>query len=91
MPLVEIRDYVLWAKHVHDGETVKRAITDLPAGTLLEMEVDGIRGWWKRMEDGTDGRPTPGIKPVGKAKEHWSELQERRGELVSIEHQAHEL
>jgi hypothetical protein len=36
------------------------------------------------MDDGADGRPTPGIKPFGPAKEHWHDLQKRRGQLVSI-------
>lgn len=84
MPLVEIRDYVLWVKHVHDDEALKNKLDKLSAGDLIELEVNGYRGMWKKMDDGKDGRPTPGIKGLGSAKTHWHELQDRRGELVSI-------
>ena len=36
------------------------------------------------MDDGKDGRPTPGVKAVGKARDHWHAVQEDRGELVTI-------
>ena len=39
---------------------------------------------WKKMDEGKDGRPTPGVKAVGKARDHWHALQEDRGELVTI-------
>jgi hypothetical protein len=56
----------------------------MAAADLIELEVKGFRGMWKKMDDGKDGRSTPGIKALGKAKEHWHSLQDQRGELVSI-------
>jgi hypothetical protein len=84
MSVVEIRDYALWPKHIHQNELLKEKLLTLVAGELVELEVDGFRGMWKKMEDGKDGRPTPGIKALGKAKAHWHGLQDQRGELVSI-------
>ena len=57
----------------------------LPAGDLIELKVDGLQGMWKKMDDGKDARPTAGIKGLGNAREHWHELQRKRGDLVSIE------
>jgi hypothetical protein len=84
MSVVEIRDYALWPKHIHQNEALKEKLLDLAAADLIELEVKGFRGMWKKMDDGKDGRPTPGIKALGKAKEHWHSLQDQRGELVSI-------
>jgi len=82
--LVEIRDHALWIKHIHENEPLREKLSTLAGGSLVELEVDGFRGMWKKMDDGKDGRPTPGIKAVGKARNHWHGLQVDRGELVTI-------
>jgi hypothetical protein len=78
MAIVEVRDYALWAKHIHDDEALKSKLIDLSARDLIELEVDGFRGIWKKMDDGNDGRPTPGIKVIGKVRGHWHGLQKQR-------------
>ena len=69
MGLVEIRDHALWIKHIHQDSALTKKLAGLEAGDLVELEIDGFRGMWKKMDDGKDGRPTPGIKPLGKARE----------------------
>lgn len=85
MSLVEIRDHALWIKHIHQDEALKKVLTNLPASGLVELRIDGYRGMWRKMEDGIDGRPTAGIKGIGTARDHWHGLQDKRGDLVSIE------
>lgn len=82
--VVEVRDHALWAKHIYGNDPLKKKIEKLSAGTLVELIVDGNIGTWAKMNDGSDGRPTPGIKPIGKARDHWHSLQGQRGDLVSI-------
>lgn len=82
--MVEVRDYALWIKHIHGNEPLKELLLALQAGELIELQVAGVRGIWKKMDDGKDGRATQGIKALGKAKDHWHALQADRGELVSI-------
>jgi hypothetical protein len=84
MSMVEVRDHALWIKHLHGNETLRRKLEAMEAGTLISLEIDGFRGTWKKMDNGTDGRPTHGIKPLGAARKQWSALQEHRGALVSI-------
>lgn len=84
MSLVEVRDHVQWAKHIHGNEALKQKVLAMPAETLIEIEVDGVRGMWKKMSDSKHGMPTPGLKGLGKARDHWHGLQTRRGELVPI-------
>ena len=84
MSLVEIRDHALWIKHIHENEPLREKLLALAGGSVVELEVNGFRGMWKKMDDGKDGRPTPGIKALGKARNHWHGLQKERGELVSI-------
>jgi hypothetical protein len=84
MSIVEIRDHSLWPKHIHGNDALKDRLINLEEGGLVELEIDGFRGMWKKMDMGKDGRSVPGIKAIGKAQEHWHGLQDRRGELVSI-------
>ena len=84
MSFVEIRDHALWAKHIFDNEPLKSKIVALKAGDFIELEVNGYRGMWQKMDDGSDGRPTLGIKALGSARERWHDLQSKRGTQVSI-------
>ena len=85
MSRVEVRDNVLWVKHIQGNESLKTKINELNEGCRIELEVDGYRGTWEKMKDGKDGMPTTGIKPLGPAKEHWSRvLKDKRRCLVKI-------
>jgi len=85
MSIVEVRDHALWAKHIHGNEQLKTKILGLSQGKIIELIVDGCRGTWVKMDDGTDGRPTPGLKAVGTARTKWHEMNEQRGSVVSIQ------
>ena len=85
MSIVEIRDHALWAKHIHGNEHLKGKILGLSQGERIDLIVDGWRGSWVKMDDGKDGRPTPGLKAVGAARQKWHEMNGQRGTLVSIE------
>ena len=82
---MEVRDFVLWPKHIHGTGDLKEALLDLKAGETVELVVNGYRGHWAKMADGKDGRPTPGLKPIGTARDEWHALKGRWGELVEIE------
>lgn len=81
----EVRDYVIWSKHLHGDLRLPSRIEALDAGETIELEVDGVRGTWRKMDQGKDGRPTPGIRPLGSAQAFWRELyKSRRGAVVSV-------
>ncbi len=86
MGMVEIRDYQIWAKHIHGDEALKRRILDMWPGELMELEIGGLSGCWKKMEaNRSTGEATSGIKPLGKARRYWHHLCEKRnGDLVQI-------
>ena len=85
MSIVEVRDHALWAKHIHGNSQLKDKILAMPEGDLIELVVDGWQGTWVKMADGKDGRPTPGIKGVGTARQNWHGMTDRRGSVVPIE------
>ena len=85
MSIVEVRDYALWAKHIHGNERLKEKIIGLSQGDLVELIVDGWRGTWVKMEDGKDGRPTAGLKAVGTARQKWHGMNDQWGCHVPIE------
>ena len=84
MAMVEVRDHALWIKHIHGDAALSEKLTQMPAGTLIELSVDGVRGHWRKMDDGKDGRSTPGLRAIGPAREHWHAIQDQRGSLVEI-------
>jgi hypothetical protein len=85
MASTTVSDYVIWAKHIHDDPELVQRVLTMWAGQTLELEVDGVRGTWRKMDDGADGRSTPGLRPIGATKEGWLSLfKRRRGDLVSL-------
>lgn len=81
-----IKDVVVWTKHVHGDPQLTAKLNTLRGGEQIELSVDGFRGFWRKMNDGRDGRPTNGLRPVGRMQEFWQELYStRRGEAVRIE------
>jgi hypothetical protein len=84
MAYVEIRDDTMWAKQIEGAKGLKERIVTLTPGEVIELEVDGIVGRWEKMRNGKDGRPTPGIKPIGPMKQIWKRFQSRRGEVVEV-------
>jgi hypothetical protein len=85
MASTTVSDYVIWAKHIHDDPELVQRVLAMWAGETIQLEVDGVRGTWRKMDDGADGRATPGIRPVGAAQEVWRYLfKRRRGDVVSL-------
>lgn len=81
-----IRDDALWAKHVAASD-IRDRILGLPPNAALRLRIDGRPIRFRKMRDGRDGRPTPGLRvdPDDAAgRVEWCELQARRGETVSL-------
>ena len=77
-----ILDDAIWSKHLSDQ--LRSKVNDLEPGERILLEVDGITGWWERMKNGADGRPTFGIKPVNAMKDVWQLWKSRRGQSIEI-------
>ena len=81
----------LWFKHLETDESSFHRLYKLKAGSRIRVEIDGVVGHWVRMDDGADGRPTPGIRPITQAKKHWKSLIPRRGERLEFKLARHAL
>jgi len=85
MATTTISDYVIWTKHIHDDSALADRLARLGEGQTVELRIDGVVGAWLKMRNGADGRPTPGLKPLGRTQTFWNELfKSRRGEVVSL-------
>jgi hypothetical protein len=84
MGYLKIRDDLLWAKQIEGDHELRHRIISLPAGAMIDLEVDGIVGHWEKAKAGKDGRMTQAVKPIGPMREIWKKFQARRGEIVSI-------
>ena len=82
---VEVRDHVLWTKHIHGDEALKATINALSQRSQIDLEVAGCHGTWQKMNNGPGGQATPGIRPVGPARSQWHALvRDNLGCLVTI-------
>lgn len=82
---VEVRDHVLWIRHIVGASELNVWLEQIPAGASVRLVIDGVAGDWRKMDDGKDGRPTPGFKPVTEpGRSRWHDLQDRRGALVAF-------
>jgi hypothetical protein len=77
-------DDAIWLKHIHADANALALLRQVPAGTPLKLEIEGVVGDWERMADGKDGRPTLGLKPVGKTLSFWKSMKTRRGEYLQL-------
>lgn len=85
MAIVEVRDQVIWAAHIHGDPALVGSIRNMEADELTIVKVDGVKGPWVKMKNGSDGRPTHGLRPLGKTQTYWAQLYAtRRGETVEI-------
>jgi hypothetical protein len=83
--VVEIRDYSLWIKHIKGDKQLAAALEALKAGDTVRLSIDGYMGVWQKKEDGSNGLPTQGLKPLGEMRERWFRwFKERRREMVKI-------
>ena len=81
----EITDFVVWFKNIHSADLLQQ-LEALKPDEQMTLRADTVVGSWARMKTGTDGRPTPGIKPVGPMKHLWSEwFRTRRGERILLQ------
>ncbi len=77
-------DDAIWLKHVKADANALAILRQVPAGTSLKLQIEGVTGDWVRMADGKDGRPTLGLKPVGKTLAFWNSMKLRRGEYLDF-------
>jgi hypothetical protein len=82
MSTLTIKDNAIWIKHL--PEPLQERARQMQAGETVRLEIDGVVGVWQRMDDGQDGRPTFGLKPIDAMREVWLKWQARRGETVVI-------
>lgn len=84
---VQVRDHVLWPQHIRNAPNLMAWLLGLNSGEIAFLRIDGRVGVWQKMSDGTDGRPTPGLKPGDtRTREMWHSLfRERHHDDVRIE------
>jgi len=86
MAQTTVSDFVICTKHLHGDSNLVERVMALAPGDTINLKVEGVVGPWRKMDDGKDGRPTRGIRPIGKMQAWWSELYaSRRGAVVAID------
>ncbi len=85
MSAILIADNCIWTKHIADDLALANRLIAMSQGRLVELELDGTRGLWRKILDGADGRRTDGLKPGDEETSvWWLAQQSRRGATISI-------
>jgi hypothetical protein len=84
MGRVRIADNSIWLKHIEQDDPLRERLRSLRPGQTVDLEVAGVVGRWARMNDGRDGRPTEGLRPIESMKTVWTKLQKDRGKVVGV-------
>jgi predicted nuclease with RNAse H fold len=83
--VAEVCDAVLWIKRISGNPALQRELLSMTAGSSVLLRVDGAVGEWVKMRDGKSGASTPGLRPIGQAKDRWRILFDKlRGAKVEI-------
>ena len=79
---VEVRDTVIWIKHIKNNPALAAHLCSMNTGEIIKLEVAGERGCWCKMRNysNDEKRPTNGIKPADeKTKKFWQSMKDCRG------------
>ena len=80
-----ISDHAIWLKHIEADMAIIDRVSRLSQNAPITLQVDGRPVLFRKMRDGSDGRPTQGVRPDESFKDYWNELYKtRRGEKVEI-------
>jgi hypothetical protein len=74
----------IWFKHIHADPKTMTHLRQIPGGARVSLEIEGTSGEWERAKDGSDGRPTMALKPVGPTVAFWKAMKPRRGEWLKF-------
>lgn len=90
MGRVEVKDHVLWLKRLHGDPSLKARIEALEPDQTIDLVVDGFVGTWRKMRANRQGGyKTPGLAPLGAAKQRWGLLyrqsKDRGGAVVEVD------
>lgn len=84
MAKVKVVDDAIWIRHIEGDQRLEQRIANLPAGQVIDLEIDGVVGRWQKMRNGRDGRPTFGIRPIEAMRDVWADLRRQPGRVVDI-------
>lgn len=86
MARVQVRDYLIWTKHILGDPSLVERLESLAAGQTVRLRVAETAGVWQKMQDNrANGAPVQGLKPIAAARTHWKGIYEsRRGEIVEL-------
>jgi hypothetical protein len=80
-----VEDAVIWAARIQDDPSLAQRIADMWPGETINLEVDGVRGVWRKAERPPEGGTGAALEPVGSARTVWRYLMTRRhGQSVSV-------
>lgn len=81
---VPISDVAIWFKHLPNKDLQDR-LAELASEAEISLEVGKVKGRWRRMKRGVDGRLPNAIIPIGPMKLIWKTwYASRLGEHVEV-------
>jgi hypothetical protein len=86
MAIIRIEDVCIWLRHVEGDQALRDRLASLRDGELVILDIDGVSSAWRKMAQGGNAAPTPGLKPATDLTREWwrEQFEKRKGETVTI-------
>ncbi len=71
MSTVEIRDECIWLKRIEGEDGLRDRLEALPEGAPVVLKIGRETSARRKMRQGANARPTPGLRPACDASKAW--------------------
>jgi hypothetical protein len=83
---IRIEDVCIRIRHIHGDQSLKDRLSSLHDREIVILEIDRVSSAWRKMAQGKNDAPTPGLKPATDLVRNWwrEQFESRKGETVTI-------
>ena len=71
MSMLRIEDECIWLKHIVGNDDLNARLAELPDGEIVVLRIGNMSGAFRKMAQGKNPAPTPGLKPACDTTSMW--------------------
>ncbi len=71
MSVIKVEDVCIWTKHIEGNDALKTRLFVMDEGTIVVLKIGSSSGSFRKMRQGENPNPTPGLRPACDATNDW--------------------